>query len=157
VLEEYAREVIASDVHDYGAGALIGSFVGEGLDVIRSQPCDWIITNPPFNLAEQFLTRALGDARGVALLVRLSWLETEERYETVFRDRPPNLVAIFSERVPMAKGRWNPKGSTATSYAWLVWNGSKYGRQSGCVWIPPGQRRRLTKPDDIKRFARTAA
>ena len=42
----------ASDVFDYGCGYEVGSFVGFGPDVasVPSVP-DWIITNPPFNLA----------------------------------------------------------------------------------------------------------
>lgn len=59
VLEEFSDEVLASDVHDYGRGHAVGSFVGEGLDVMPSWPtCDWIITNPPFNLALEFAHRA---------------------------------------------------------------------------------------------------
>lgn len=157
VLREYAREVIASDVHDYGVGAMVGSFVGKGPDVILSQPADWIITNPPFNLAEEFFARAIVEARGVAFLVRTTWLESKERFESIFSRKPPNVVAIFSERVPMVKGRWNPKASSATSYAWVVWRRGSFAQGTQLYWIPPGQRRRLTLPSDIERFAKEAA
>lgn len=152
-LADYAREVISSDVHDYGIGAEIGSFVGAGPDVARSRACDWIITNPPFNLAEQFLARARVEARGVALLVRTTWLEGGERYEQIFKPHPPNIVALFAERVPMVKGRWDPKASTATSYCWCVWRAGSMPPGPRLMWIPPGQRRRLTTTDDHVRFA----
>jgi predicted RNA methylase len=58
VLKEYALMVWASDVHAYpGYETALGSFVGEGPDVIAAPPAghdgcadrfDWIITNPPF-------------------------------------------------------------------------------------------------------------
>ncbi len=154
VLGEHFDAVFSSDVHDYGIGATVGSFVGEGPDVAQCVPMpDWIITNPPFNLAMEFAHRALRTARiGVALLTRTAWLEGGERYRELFEPHPPSIIALFSERVPMVKGRWDPKASTATSYAWVVW-GERSTRGTRLSWIPPGQRERLTKPDDVFRFA----
>lgn len=153
VLQEYAAKVIASDVHDYGIGAEIGSFVGIGPDVITSRHAQWIITNPPFNLAEQFLERARTEAQGVAMLVRTAWLEGGERYRTIFAKHPPSVVALFSERVPMVKGRWDPKASTATSYCWCIWHRGALAPGPRLMWIPPGQRQRLTDFRDVERFA----
>jgi hypothetical protein len=34
---------------------------------------------------------------------------------------PPTKFAHFVERVPMVKGRLDWKATTATGYAWLVW------------------------------------
>lgn len=158
ILREYARYVFASDVHDYGVGAEVGSFVGEGPDVMLSGPkdFDWIITNPPFNLAERFFERAVGEARGVALLVRTTWLESKDRYDRIFAVRPPNVVALFCERVPMIKDRWDPRASTATSYTWVVWTHQMLPG-ARLFWIPPGQRKRLTLAADYERFARKDA
>lgn len=156
VLREYSDDVIASDVHDYGKGYRVGSFVGEGLDVIEiEQEVDWVITNPPFNLALEFAERGLAEAsEGVALLVRTAWLEGAQRYERLFSKREPNIIAQFCERVPMTKGAWNPAATTATAYAWVVWD-RQLGVNEGTtfLWIPPGQRTRLTRPDDAARFA----
>lgn len=165
VLGEYFAEVYRSDVHDYGGHNAVGSFVGEGPDVVACpvpRP-DWIITNPPFNLAVAFVERALSDAgEGVAVLVRTSWLEGAERYDRLFRDSPPAIVAPFVERVPMVKGRWDPEASTATSYAWIVWRRcallpgqSRPSWAKGgptLIWIPPGCRQRLEHADDRRRF-----
>lgn len=151
---DYAYAVRSSDVHDYGIGAEVGSFVGEGIDVVQAagKP-DWIITNPPFNLAEPFLERALREAPGVALLVRTSWLEGGERFRQIFSPdkTPPSVIAQFSERVPMVKGRWDPDASTATSYAWVIWHTDI--APTRFMWIPPGQRSWLTMPVDHERFA----
>ena len=156
VLTETFPLVFASDVHDYGRiEQRVGSFVGDGLDVIEApdRKPDWIITNPPFNLAVEFAERALLEARvGVALLVRTSWLEGADRYRRLFSKRRPATVAQFCERVPMVKGRWDPAASTATSYAWVVWLVAVH-TPTRLVWIPPGCRQRLTRPDDVARFA----
>jgi hypothetical protein len=161
VLKEYFRYVHASDVHDYGRGYAVGSFVGVGLDVAEwprehlGAPLDWIVTNPPFPKALEFAHRALDEAKdGVALLLRTVWTESEERYEALFRDRPPSTIAQFAERVPMHEGRWEPDGSTATAYSWYVWRlPLDPGQGTRLMWIPPGQRQALEKPDDRRRFA----
>lgn len=155
VLAEYFVSVWSTDVHPYGFGS-VGSFVGEGFDVAQApEHCDWIITNPPFNLAGEFVRRALKDAkRGVAMLTRTSWLDGGARYREIFEPHPPLAVAQFCERVPMVKGRWDPEASTATSYAWVVWASWMAEPETRFIWIPPGQRKALTRDDDVRRFTR---
>lgn len=157
VLAEYFGYVHASDVHDYGCGDLIGTFVGIGADMAELDTTpDWIITNPPFNLALDFALRALDTANfGVALLVRTAWLEGGDRFSRLFSPRPPSTVALFAERVPMVKGRWDPSASTATSYAWVVWKIGQLG-STELRWIPPGQRMALTRADDAANFTVSA-
>jgi hypothetical protein len=102
---------------------------------------DWIITNPPFRLAAQFARRCLdlNPREGFALLVRTSFLEGIERYNTLFSQCPPATIAQFAERVPMVEGRCDPDASTATSYCWLVWDsGARFTPEF--VWIPPCRR-----------------
>jgi hypothetical protein len=149
VLAEYFGRVVASDIHDYGYGHT-ANFLG---DIVPGTD-DWIITNPPFGKdAEAFVLRALEFARvGVAMFLRLQWLETNGRFERVFLPHPPALIAQFAERVPLHKGRWEPDGDTATAYLWIVWLKLRAGRNTRFMWIPPGQREALTKPDDAERF-----
>lgn len=151
VLPEYFGLVRESDVHPYGDHELF-----DFLSPMLSPPTrtfDWIVTNPPFKVSLEFTHRALDLARvGVAMFIRTQWaIEGCARYERLFRDRPPTLFAPFMERVPLCKGRWDPNGSTATAYCWLVW---VHGREPMApFYIPPGQRKALTRPDDIARFA----
>jgi hypothetical protein len=148
VLREYFSDVHATDIRDYGYGEHIIDF----LNCRAQDDSDWIITNPPFgDNSEKFVLRALDLARvGVAMFVRLQWLETNGRYERIFRDNPPTLIAFFAERVNLCKGRWEPEGSTATAYIWLVW--IKGAKPQAPFWIPPRCREALTRPDDAERF-----
>jgi hypothetical protein len=154
VLREYSSTVRASDVHDYGYGELFDFLDPKTYGMLHmNQFPDLIITNPPFRdaAAERFIERALLIAQlGVAMFVRQQFLETIGRYERLFRDNPPSLIAFFSERVNLCKGRWDPKGSTATAYCWLVWVTGMSPLPP--LWIPPGCRERLTKPNDVERF-----
>ncbi|MFC3227360.1 SAM-dependent DNA methyltransferase [Marinibaculum pumilum] len=156
-LREYFGIVRSSDVHDYGDEAVdcqdaVFDFLIPGLEspCIRAQGIDWIITNPPFRLADQFARRAL-DLRpreGVALLVRTGFLEGCGRWEALFQPHPPTIVAQFVERLPMVRGRCDPDASTATAYCWLVWL-KGFGGATTLTWIPPC-RRALERPGDYE-------
>jgi hypothetical protein len=145
--------VHATDIFDYGYGDDVLDYLAEP----RRMPdgvlgVSWIITNPPFKgKTEAFIQRALAEAGdGVAMFVRLQWLETIGRYERIFRDRPPTLIAFFAERVPLCKGEWNPAGDTATAYIWLVWMRDRVPQAP--FWIPPNCRETCSRPDDVERF-----
>ncbi|KPH80737.1 hypothetical protein AE618_12235 [Bosea vaviloviae] len=152
-LRETFRTVLASDIHPYGYGRVADFLAMQSVDA--QNVADLIATNPPFNQAVAFARQALRFAyRGVALLVRTQWLHTIERYE-LFREFPPFVIAYYVERVPMHRGRWEPEGSTATDYCWVCW---KHGAEPRApLWIPPGQRQALTKPDDAMRFGAPVA
>ncbi len=83
---------------------------------------------------------------GVAMLTRTVFIESVERYNGLFKVNPPSRVAQFVERVPMVEGRLERKASTATAYAWLIW---EKGRLGSCelVWIPPC-RKKLERDQD---------
>ena len=152
-LTEYFDRWHFSDIHDYGWNGQnrVVDFLYPGSegDVGPGEP-DWIITNPPFRLAAQFAHRCVqvGPRMGFALLTRIAFLEGVGRYEELFSVAPPNVVAQFTERVPMVKGRHDPEASTATAYCWLVWGGrlDRLGK-TDFMWIPPC-RRQLQKPTD---------
>ena len=108
----------------------------------------WVITNPPFRLSEQFVHQALEVAReGVAILARTVFIESVGRYNSLFRQMPPSKFAPFTERVAMVKGRLDRKASTATSYAWLVWEKRDVGAETKVIWIPPC-RKQLEREND---------
>jgi hypothetical protein len=148
VLKEYFCRVHCSDAHHYGYGDE-RDFLTYPYEV---HAVDWIITNPPFRLAEDFVLRALHVARqGVAILARTVFLESVGRYDGIFRHRPPTKFAQFTERVPMVKGRLDSKATTATGYGWLVWEKNVEGPPR-LMWIPPC-RKQLERPGDYASLA----
>jgi hypothetical protein len=134
-LKEYFEEVRASDIHAYGYGA-VADFLNAP---VEAGAVDWVVTNPPFRLAEAFVKRSLVIARrGVAILARTVFIESVGRYREIFETTPPSRFAQFTERVPMVKGRLDRKASTATGYAWLVWDvGRRRKASPQLIWIPP--------------------
>ena len=163
-LEEYYARVEASDVHDYGAGFLIEDYLFGPVPA----RVDWTVMNPPFRLAQQFIARAFESSAGVAVFVRSAFTEGVERWQTLFRTRPPDLILQFSERVVIHKGAmrepgvkyWDPDAdaaegrwktaSSATAYCWLIWLPDPLGETAGTThfeWIGPA-RKALQRADD---------
>jgi hypothetical protein len=133
VLKEYFGEVKAADAYPYGYGPIRDYLTYP----YENNDFDWVITNPPFRRAEEFVLRSFRVARrGIAILARTVFLESSGRYNGIFREKPPTKLAQFVERVPMVKGRLDGKATTATGYAWFVWQ-----KENPCeprlTWVPP--------------------
>lgn len=155
LLESFSS-VDVSDVQDWGIQPEIRDFTfetREGLIADGHSVPDWIFCNPPFNIAERFLDRALAIAtEGVALLIRLGWLAGQDRFHTIFGARPPRFVCPFAERVAMIEGVWDPEASSATDYAWFIWlqdEASDFPGRSEIWHLPPGMEDRYTRNSDM--------
>jgi hypothetical protein len=141
-LSEYFAEVKASDIKDYGYGWPVEDF----LFPFQIERVDWTVTNPPFTLADRFVERALETSRiGCAVIVRVAFIEGIARFENLFSKRPPSMVFQFVERVPMVKGGVDPGASSATAYAWIVWQHGEHDTR--LRWIEPC-RKRLERSED---------
>ena len=149
-LAHHFCEVTSFDVFDYGFGGTADFLKYKRPD----QSFDWVITNPPFRLGEEFINRSMRIARhGVAMLTRTVFIESVGRYERLFKTNPPSRVAQFTERVPMVKGRIDKKASTATGYAWLVWEKAHLSGRTELVWIP-ACRKTLEREGDYQQAPR---
>ena len=98
---------------------------GGGIDFLLEQcEVDFIVTNPPYSLALQFVKHALECAPKVAMLLRLQFLEGKER-RAFFAKWPPARIYVFSERLncdPDSDG----KGGMMC-FAWFIWERSYHG------------------------------
>lgn len=118
VLEKHGYEVRKSDIIDR-----IGN---EELDFLSCAE-EWdgdIVTNPPYSKAQRFVEKALDcveEGRKVAMLLKLTFLEGQERRK-LFERTPPSRIWVFSKRVSCAKnGDFERYGNGAVCYAWFVW------------------------------------
>lgn len=147
VLREYFGSVKCADAYDYGYGE-VRDFLSYPY---KTSSADWVVTNPPFRLAEEFVIQAMRIARhGIAILARSVFLESVGRYHGIFRRMPPTKFAQFVERVPMVKGRLDRKATTATGYAWIVWEKGRLGAPR-LMWVPPC-RKQLERDTDYPRW-----
>ena len=136
--EFFQGGVTGRDVHDYGCGFEVDDFL---FGLHGAGEFDWIVMNPPFRLAEQFIGQAFNmqPRRGIAMIVRTAFLESTGRHGSLFSVRPPTVIGQFCERVAMVKGRCDAGASTATAYCWLVWHLAEpvTPGEARFVWIPP--------------------
>lgn len=152
-LQEFFDIVHASDIHDYGYGK-VGDFLGDGMLEAWTPPgeIDWILFNPPFNKSAEFVERARErfPKAAVSMLIRTNWLESIDRYERFFRspETRPHVICVSPERIPMHKGRYDPKGSSATSYSWFTWFEGTAPASTSTRWIPSGGRKKYFREAD---------
>lgn len=146
VLKEWFSVVDSYDIVDRGMGFGVRDFLTYSW---KENSYDWVITNPPFNKAEEFIIQGLKVARkGVAVLSRTQLVEGQKRYNNIYSKYPPSTIYTFVERLPMFKNRLNRKGSTATSYSWFVWK-KPLIYTTELHWIPPC-RKRLERDTDYE-------
>jgi hypothetical protein len=125
VLRNHGHAVIASDIYDYGGLDFVGDFRAQ-----EKMPdgCDCILTNPPYQIVEPFVARALDLAPLVILLLRLAFMESERR-SPILENRGLARVHVFRKRLPMMhRDQWaGRKANSGMAFAWFVWDRAHRG------------------------------
>ena len=118
VCRQHGIETICSDLNDY-------NYCRSGIDFLmeQSRAADCLITNPPYRLAEDFISHAihLGCTKH-AYLLRLSFLEGVGRHQRLFSKHPPARIHVFSHRLTIWRGDQQQTSTGTTAYAWFVWD-----------------------------------
>ena len=118
VLKENTDNVVAYDVEK--------NFLTE------TKQYEYIITNPPFSIAQEFILKAKQVAKKkFAFLLPLSYLHGKKRYDEIYSDReyPLKKVYVFT-RYPMLGEALREDGKYNTGmmvYAWYVWTNGYSG------------------------------
>ena len=100
---------------------------------------DYIITNPPFSLAFEFIQKAKQLAKSkFALLLPLSYLHGKKRFDEIYSDRDYGLEKVYVfTRYPMLGEPLREDGKYNTGmmvYAWYVWTNG-YSGQPIIDWL----------------------
>jgi hypothetical protein len=119
VLEAHGHRVRSSDLVDRGYGETGVDFLlfpNAGAGCVTS-----VVTNPPYCLAEAFVTTSLTVARDkVAMLLKLAFLEGVAR-KALFETTPLARVWVFSRRLTMTRNGEARTGGGMIAFAWFVW------------------------------------
>lgn len=93
------------------------------LDNDREEHGMAIITNPPFNLAPQFIraSREKYDAPYLALLLKSTFWHAASRYQ-LFIDHPPSMIYPLTWRPDFMK-----RGAPTMDCTWFVWDVARSG------------------------------
>jgi hypothetical protein len=88
---------------------------------------DWVITNPPYNQAPAILPLAFQNCRvGMAMLLRLSYLEPCENRARWLQEHPPAKLIVFN---PRPQFRADTGGTDSVTTAWFIWH--RFGNSQG--------------------------
>jgi hypothetical protein len=108
--------------------------VGSDYDFLETYPinCLGIATNPPFNLADEFVIHAREIAQRVAMLLPHAW--------DTAKSRLPMWKHPFKAKYAITKRiRWEnleqKKNGPSTNHAWYVWDWS-YDGKPFMGWLP---------------------
>ena len=133
VLRETGCRIVSSDLHDRGYGKLRDVFSYES-------EVENIVTNPPFNIAEQIILHMMPlFQRKMALFLLTAFLESVSRYNKIYAIHPPSRVHVFTKRVTLYPASQPEKATGGTtSYAWFVWEREKPNKTE-LNWIAPNK------------------
>lgn len=114
VLQSYGHEVIATDLQT-------------GDDFLRTiGMADAIITNPPFNLSQDFIVKALQDAPIVAMVLKSQYWHAKKRHD-LFKQNPPAWILPLTWRPDFGGG-----GAPVMEIQWTVW----IKGNTDCKYVP---------------------
>jgi hypothetical protein len=131
-LEAQGYKVVSSDLINRGYGT-------PGIDFLATREL-WatdIVTNPPFELADEFALHALElGVRKLALLCRANWLEGQQRYERLYSQRKLARVWTFSPRQTLWRGDDEAENDGGmTPYAWFIFERDYRGDGYTGSWL----------------------
>jgi predicted RNA methylase len=114
VIASYGHEVISTDLRETGYGE-------GGVDFLQSEyhrQFDAIITNPPFNVSEEFIWRALDRADIVCMLLKSQYWHAAKRYK-LFTEHRPAYILPLTWRPDFMGGERG--GAPTMEVAWTIW------------------------------------
>lgn len=121
VLQTYFETVYTTDILD-------------GTDFLKSSidAADWIITNPPFSLAEDFIRRAAKIEKPFAFLLKSQYWHASKRM-ALFEEIPPSYILPLTWR-PDFFFKERGSGDSGSPLMDVMW----------CVWLAPWMRNTQT-------------
>jgi len=131
ILEANGFDVYSTDILDYGYGTPDVDFLNENSmfsDNNHNQVSN-IITNPPFNIALEFInmSKKFADHK-IAMFLKTTFLEGVER-KIMWEDKqfPFKKMYQFSRRVSFGKEDKTHKNGGMMAFAWFVWDKKHIG------------------------------
>jgi len=122
VLRDVGYEVIATDLNARGCPDSMSRVDFLFPLVVPQIEVDCILTNPPFQLAEQFVVAALERAPLVVMLLRWAFYESDKR-TNILEGAGLARIHCFANRLPMMhRAGWEGrKANSGMAFAWYIW------------------------------------
>ena len=119
-LKNLGYHIYTNELYDYGSSDFSDDFLAPLDEVTYNiKNYDVIVTNPPYKLAKEFVLRGFEIAREQYLLLRLSFLEGQKRYQELFSKKHLKGVYIFTARISCSEGVDELPTANSVTYCWL--------------------------------------
>lgn len=112
VMDRYFEDVLRTDIQ-----------YGEDYMAIKGVRADVVMTNPPFNLAEEFIRKAYNDCNKMsAMLVKSQFWHAAKRVN-LFQELPPKYILPLTWRPDFLEHERTDgkKGAPTMEVMWCVW------------------------------------
>lgn len=130
VLEKAGYKIVPTDLIDRGYSKASKSSIDFLLENTRMEN---IVTNPPFNLAYEFIEQGLRlSTKCLALFLPIRYLTGKKRAE-LYKEFPPTKIIVIPNKVDFL-GNANP----VMEFAWFIWE--KGVSNSEILWAEWGER-----------------
>jgi hypothetical protein len=116
-LERYENTVITNDIDDDLPADFHFDATYRDVWKMAGEGIDWVVTNPPFSAAHHFMKLGYEHAKvGVALLLRLSFLEPCDGRDSFLALNPPHKIIVLPRYSFTQDGH-----SDSVTCAWMIW------------------------------------
>lgn len=134
VLEAHNFEVVSTDIVDHGYDKCYVLYDFLKMEFPSKRPYQ-IVTNPPYNLAPEFVEQACRLVDKSAFLLRLAFLEGQKR-KLLFQRCPLCRILVFSKRLPrMHRFDYEGKKTSSTiAFAWFLFD-TNYTGSPTIEWV----------------------
>ena len=107
---------------------VIESDIQHGYDFLTMDDidCEWIITNPPFSLADKFVERCIASGKPFALLLKSQYWHAKKRLP-LFQSTPPTFVCPLTWR-PDFLFEQDGSHKPLMDVMWVIWERSSITR-----------------------------
>ncbi len=151
VLEAAGHTVVSTDLVDRGYGDTGVDFL---METAAPKGVKIILTNPPYNLAPEFIRHGLSLAPTVIMLLRMAYIEGTSRSDML--DHHLARVWCGSDRPPMMHREDAPEEvktmeDARVAFAWFVFTRKETGglvRLRRMRWRPDGKAKKKGAPKD---------
>ena len=96
------------------------------------------ITNPPYKNINDWILHSLKITNGkVYIFARIQLLESQRRYESIFKDNPPVYVCPFVKRINCYRDddTFFEKKASTICYAWFIWDNKVDNNDTLVKWL----------------------
>lgn len=136
VIASYGHIVMSSDIRNEPSGDFFE---------INNTQANAIITNPPFNLSERFILKALGEADIVAMLLKSQYWHSKKRLKLFNEHKPAYVLPLTWRPDFLFKERESSKKAAPTmEVCWTVWIKGKENTQYIPLPKPNVEKKELT-------------